>query len=99
MADVFNNRVQKFTSQGEFIARWGSLGSGDGQFDKPVGVAVDEAGNVYVADRNNHRIQHLHSTGTFIARRGPPSSLRSAHAANADNYLIKKASFASTPIN
>jgi DNA-binding beta-propeller fold protein YncE len=30
-----------------------------GSFRQPRGVAVDEAGNVYVADFNNHRIQKL----------------------------------------
>ena len=33
-----------------FITKWGSSGSEDGQFNYPVGVAVDSSGNVYVAD-------------------------------------------------
>jgi tripartite motif-containing protein 71 len=40
-----------------FITKWGSQGEGDGQFDRPSGVAVDSSGNVYVADARNHRIQ------------------------------------------
>jgi len=41
----------------EFVTKWGGLGSGDGQFSSPLGVAVDSSGYVYVADSYNHRIQ------------------------------------------
>jgi DNA-binding beta-propeller fold protein YncE len=57
VADTWNHRIQKFDSNGNFIAKWGSLGSGDGEFDSPCGVAVDTQGFVYVADEDNHRIQ------------------------------------------
>ena len=40
-----------------FLAKWGSFGSGNSQFDTPYGVAVDGSGNVYVADTDNNRIQ------------------------------------------
>ena len=55
---------------GTFLFKFGSLGTGDGQFDSPWGVAVDAAGNVYVADYSNHRIQKFTSTGTFLAKWG-----------------------------
>jgi DNA-binding beta-propeller fold protein YncE len=38
---------------------YGKLGEGDGEFLDPVGIAADEKGNVFVADRGNHRIVHL----------------------------------------
>lgn len=40
-----------------FILKWGSSGTGDGQFNDPWGVAVDGSGNVYIADTLNHRVQ------------------------------------------
>jgi len=40
-----------------FLTKWGTLGTGDGQFYFPNGEAVDASGNFYVADTNNHRIQ------------------------------------------
>ena len=65
-----NNRIQKFDSNGAFITKWGSSGSEDGQFNYPVGVAVDSSGNVYVADYVNNRIQKFDSNGTFITKWG-----------------------------
>ena len=57
VADGENHRIQKFDGTGSFLTKWGSMGSGDGQFNLPRGVAVDGSGNVYVADQNNSRIQ------------------------------------------
>ncbi|CAN5649309.1 hypothetical protein BH23THE1_BH23THE1_35430 [soil metagenome] len=57
MVDYYNNRIQKFDSEGNFLTKWGSEGSGDGQFILPTGIAIDSTGNVYVVDYNNHRIQ------------------------------------------
>lgn len=54
----------------EFVAKWGSPGSGNDQFDKPPGIAVDSSGNVYVADANNHRIQKFTSAGIYMAKFG-----------------------------
>ena len=52
--------------QFQFLRRLGSQGNGDGQFQQPDGMAVDEAGNVYVADRANHRVQKFGADGRFL---------------------------------
>jgi sugar lactone lactonase YvrE len=57
VSDFVNNQIQKFTSNGTFITKWGSSGSGEGQFNRPENVAVDSSGNVYVGDTSNNRIQ------------------------------------------
>jgi len=54
----------------DFLTAWGSYGSGDGQFFYPFGVAVDSAGNVYVADSYNYRIQKFDAGGTYLAKWG-----------------------------
>ena len=51
--------------QGEVLGRWGGRGDGPGFFEKPLGVAVDGAGQVYVVDTYRHRVQR------FIVERMP----------------------------
>jgi len=67
VADGFgnNNRIAKFTKEGNFQKSWGQTGSGQGQFDKIRGIAADAAGNLYVADAGNKRIQVFDGEGAF----------------------------------
>src|SRR5207249_3749835 len=53
-----------------FVTKWGSSGTGDGQFNRPGGVAMDGSGNVFVVDSGNSRIQKFTNTGTFLAKWG-----------------------------
>jgi YD repeat-containing protein len=39
--------------------RAGILGSGNGEFNTPEGIAADSNGNIVVADRGNHRVQEF----------------------------------------
>ena len=48
----------------------GPMGYGDGQFQEPWGIAVDDDGRVYVADTWNHRVQVFESDGTFLYKWG-----------------------------
>ena len=67
VADGFgtNNRIAKFTKDGNFVKTWGQTGSGQGQFNQIRGIASDAAGNIYVADAGNKRIQVFDGEGTF----------------------------------
>jgi hypothetical protein len=49
-----------------FVGEWGRFGAGPGEFNTPVGIAVDPLGHVYVADRANHRIQKFDPDGRFL---------------------------------
>ena len=62
-----NSRVHRFSPVGELLSSWGEPGNGPGQFHVPHGIAVDENGMVFVADRENDRIQIFHADGRFEA--------------------------------
>ena len=57
VSDKKNSEIQKFTPDGKFITKWGTKGTGDGEFRSPEDLAVDLEGNVYVTDSRNDRIQ------------------------------------------
>ncbi len=49
-----------------FLLDWGTAGNGAGQFGQAYGVAVDSAGNVYVADYPNGRVEKFSPSGVYI---------------------------------
>jgi hypothetical protein len=70
VADGGNHRVQKFSSTGTYLTKWGSSGAGDGQFDTPSSIVANQAGDIYVSDGANHRVQKFSSTGTYLTKWG-----------------------------
>ena len=67
VTDFNHARVKKFTAQGKFLASYGSYGHGEGQFEAPTGIAINQGtGNVYVADCEVNRIEELSSTGAYV---------------------------------
>jgi len=72
-----NDRVQKFTPEGKFIAAFGSFGTGDDEFQRPSGMVWHE-GKLYIADAINNRIQVFTDDGSFagtLGKNGNPLSL------------------------
>jgi DNA-binding beta-propeller fold protein YncE len=63
-------RVRKLTAAGEHLKSWGTHGSKPGEFLRPRGLAISDAGEVYVADSSNHRIQVFDVEGKFLRQWG-----------------------------
>jgi NHL repeat len=59
---------------GVFLGKFGSNGTGGGQFQSPKGIAVNSTGQVYVTDNSNHRVQIFSSNGTFLGKFGSQGS-------------------------
>ena len=81
VADSFNNKIRKITPAGlvSTLAGSGAFGFSDGtgaaaQFRSPRGVAVDTAGNVYVADTFNHAIRQVTPGGVVTTVAGSPGT-------------------------
>ena len=78
ITDIYGHRVLKVRGGVvTVIAGTGTAGyGGDGgpgtsaQLNVPTGIAVDSAGNVYVADQNNHRIRRVSAAGTISTYAG-----------------------------
>ncbi|EIJ65812.1 NHL repeat protein, partial [Candidatus Nitrosopumilus salaria BD31] len=66
VADTGNHRVQKFDSSGNFVLKFGSLGSGNEQFQFPTGVVMYDLSG-YITDTNNNRVWSIHFSPEPIA--------------------------------
>ena len=65
-----NSRIVEFTNDGQFVRKFGTKGTGDGQFNLPHGVTMDSQGHIYVADRATRAFRS--STATVISSRSGP---------------------------
>jgi len=82
IAEQNNNRIRKVSTSGNISTVAGNgtkVYSGDGgaaisaELNQPAGVAVDSAGNIYIADYVNHSIRKVDTSGKIstVAGDGP----------------------------
>ncbi|RME61722.1 MAG: phospholipid carrier-dependent glycosyltransferase, partial [Caldilineae bacterium] len=77
VADTWNGRIQVFDNQGQFLRKWGTfaivedVATGDPYWlFGPRGLAVNQAGNLLVADTGNKRIIEYTPDGAFVRQVG-----------------------------
>ena len=56
VTDASNNCVWIFDSEDQLVKKFGSNGTGNGQFNRTFCVAFDANNHLYVTDQNNHRV-------------------------------------------
>ena len=85
VADAANHTVRKVTPAGAVTTLAGVAGvsgstdgTGVAQFNHPTGVAVDTAGNVYVADTNNNEVRKVTASGAVTTLAGLAGATGSA---------------------
>ena len=74
VSDSGGNCIKVFSEQGDFLYQFGRKGTGDGELDVPLGLAVDKSGRLVVCDSDNHRIQLFQLDGTFCCKFGSQPS-------------------------
>lgn len=86
VTDNGNHRVQVFSMDGSFQTSFGSrcdlesgegceAETGNGQFNRPFGVAIGHDGTVYVLDQGNNRVQAFTADGEFRGKWGDMCAL------------------------
>ncbi len=83
VTDTYNDRIQKFTSEGQFVTKWGRLGSEPGLFRYPSDLCISSTGKVYVSDSYNNRIQVFEEVNILTN----PRAIIVAGRASADDSL------------
>ena len=67
VCDSLNHRIQKLSTNGRFLGKFGSYGTGRGQFNGPIAVVMDSNDRLIVSDWGNHRIQFLMTNGDWLS--------------------------------
>jgi sugar lactone lactonase YvrE len=66
VADTYNNRIEIFDADGQFVRTFGKAGDGPGYFGRPKGVAIDGDGHIWVADGMQDHVQVFDKTGQLL---------------------------------
>ena len=64
------NRIRVYDPSGVQIDQFGGTGSKLGKLNAPAQIALDAAGDLWVADRGNNRVQHFGPNGERLATLG-----------------------------
>ncbi len=72
--DKANKQGVRLDQEGKVLLKFGSGGSGAGQFSNPSSIAVSPAGLVFVADTGNASVQVFRNDGVYLAKLGGSAS-------------------------
>jgi len=69
-----NIYIVSIVSSPEYSSQFGSSGTGNEEFNRPHGIAIDGSGNIWVVDTYNHRVQKFNSSGVYQSQFGSAGS-------------------------
>ena len=70
VSDYDEHCIKVFNREGHFQYKFGKQGQGDGEFNCPGYLLVNESQHLFVCDRDNHRVQVFERNGKFIGKFG-----------------------------
>jgi DNA-binding beta-propeller fold protein YncE len=78
VVDGYNDRIQVFGPDGDFVRKWGGpfainiRGDHHGWFATPTSIALGPQGAVFIVDQENNRVQKFTRDGGFLTTFGNP---------------------------
>ena len=70
MTDSYNNRVQVFDCNGQFLSAFNKKGAASKQLNIPYGICVGSDQFVYVCNGGNRRVSVFKTSGEFVTSFG-----------------------------
>ena len=70
VSEWYDHVVKNYSLQGDYLSKFGSRGSGDGQFNSPQGLCFNSKGLLYVVDTDNCRVQVFRENNVFLFKFG-----------------------------
>ncbi len=89
VTDMYNNRIEVFDAEGNFIRAWGKQGDRPGTFSRPKGIAIDSDGHVWVTDAVQDILQCYTADGKFLMWMGGHGLFPGQFRALAGLYIDK----------
>lgn len=68
--DTAGHKIVVFDSRGNKVSEIGKRGAGDGEFNFPTHISIDNEGRLYITDSMNFRVQIIDGDGRFIGKFG-----------------------------
>jgi sugar lactone lactonase YvrE len=83
--------LEKLSSSGTLLGRYGPIGGGSSQLNGPCGLAIDTSGNIWVSDTNNGRIVEFANDGTTILQQFGSRGSGNGQLAGAEKIAFDRA--------
>jgi DNA-binding beta-propeller fold protein YncE len=70
VVDTTSHQVKVFNREGDLLSRFGTRGTGDGEFNYPTLLWQSQQGQLYLTDSLNYRVQVFDRDGKFLTKFG-----------------------------